>query len=332
MAATAVELEAGDRVVRVSSPDKVMFPDQGWTKLDVAHHYQLTATGALRGVADRPVLFKRWPQGVGAEPFFQKRASKHPPMATADITFPSQRPGRMHVPRDAGDVLAMVQLNCLDLNPWPVRSTDIDHPDELRLDLDPTEGTDFEDVREVADVVREVLGEAGIATWPKTSGSRGIHVYARIRPQWTFYEVRRAVLAVAREVERRHPRATTKWWKEERDGVFLDYNQMAQDKTIASAYSVRPTGLVSAPFTWDELGTIDPWALDLASFPARWDRVGDPSDGIDERHDDIDPLLELVWEDEERGLGDAPWPPHYPKMPGEPPRVAPSRRRRDDES
>jgi DNA ligase D-like protein (predicted polymerase) len=322
-----VRIEVGGEPFRISSPVKVRFPEQGWTKMDVVDHYLATGEGALRGVRNRPTMLKRWPNGVSDEPFYQKRAGKSPPMATVDIRFPSQRPGRMHVPRTLRDVMTMVQLGCLDLNPWSARADDTDHPDELRVDLDPTDGVPFDAVRRVAARVRDVLDERGLVGWPKTSGSRGIHVYARLEPRWTFYEVRRAVLALAREVGRREPLATTAWWKEERTGVFIDYNQAARDKTIASAFSVRPTGLVSAPFHWDELGDIDPHALDLARFAARWEAVGDPSRGIDEAAGDLDPLLELVVEDEERGLGDAPWPPHYPKMPGEPPRVAPSRRR-----
>ena len=308
-----------------------MFPDDGWTKMDVVEHYVMCVEGAFRGVRDRPTMMKRWPQGVAEDPFYQKRASAKSTMDTVAIRFPSQRPGRMAVPRDRGDVVYMAQLNCLDLNPWPVRADDIDHPDELRIDLDPTDGSDFEDARMVAAVVKDVLDEAGLTGWPKTSGSRGIHIYARIEPRWTFHEVRRAVLALAREVERRAPeRATTKWWKEERHGVFMDYNQAARDKTIASAYSVRPTGMVSAPFAWDELGDIQPQDLTLGTFGTRWAAVGDPSDGIDSATGVIDTLLDWVARDEENGIGDAPWPPHYPKQPGEPPRVAPSRMRQEN--
>ncbi len=322
---TTVEV-AGERV-RISSPGKMMFPDRGWTKLDVAEHYAMCADGALRGVFGRPTMLKRWPEGVAGEPFYHKRAKPTDKFETVQIRFPSQRPGLMRVPRTAGDVLRMVQLNCLDLNPWPVRAEDIDHPDELRLDLDPTPDSSFEEARQVAGVVRDVLAESGLVSWPKTSGSRGIHIYCRIETRWDYFQCRRAVLAVAREVERRHPRATTAWWKEERSGVFVDFNQMARDKTIASAYSVRHTGMVSAPFRWDELETIDPESIHLGSFPDRWAEVGDLTAGMDDAAGRLDALLEMVAADEEAGLGDAPWPPHYPKQPGEPPRVQPSKRR-----
>ncbi|MDH3426007.1 MAG: hypothetical protein OEM22_04970, partial [Acidimicrobiia bacterium] len=246
---------------------------------------------------------------------------------TVEITFPSQRPGRMRVPRSEGDIIRMAQLNCLDLNPWTVRAEDIDHPDELRIDLDPTPDSSFQEAREVAAVVRDILAEYGLVGWPKTSGSRGIHIYAPIEPEWTFHEVRRCVLAVAREAERRHPRATTAWWKEERSGVFLDYNQAARDKTIASAYSVRPTGYVSVPFLWKELDTVEIEAFDLATFPARWKAVGDLTEKMFDKPGRLEKLLEQVAIDEENGIGDAPWPPHYPKQPGEPPRVQPSKRK-----
>jgi DNA ligase D-like protein (predicted polymerase) len=329
MAKNEIHLDVGDEAVRISNPDKVMFPDQGWTKADVAGHYAMCVEGALRGVVGRPTMLKRWPNGVGDDPFYQKRATTKDQFDTVEITFPSQRPGRMRVPRSAGDVVRMAQLNCLDLNPWPARADDIDHPDELRIDLDPTPDSSFTEAREVAAAVHEILSEHGLAAWPKTSGNRGIHIYARIEPRWTYHQARRAVLAVAREAERRHPRATTAWWKEERHGVFIDYNQMARDKTIASAYSVRQTGFVSTPFRWDELDSIDPQSMTLAAFPGRWQEVGDLTDGIDEQAGMLGALLERVAADEEEGLGDAPWPPHYAKQPGEPPRVAPSRRRKD---
>lgn len=329
MAKNEIHLEVGDESVRISSPDKVMFPDQGWTKADVARHYAMCVDGALRGVMGRPTMLKRWPKGVGDEPFYQKRATTNDQFDTVEIRFPSQRPGRMRVPRTPGDVLRMAQLNCIDLNPWPARAEDIDHPDELRIDLDPTPDSSFGEAREVAAVIHDILAENGLVGWPKTSGNRGIHVYARIEPRWTYHEARRAVLAIAREAERRHSGATTAWWKEERHGVFIDYNQMARDKTIASAYSVRQTGFVSAPFTWRELDSIEPQSMTLAAFPDRWDDAGDLTAGIDDEPGVLDTLLELVATHEEEGLGDAPWPPHYPKQPGEPPRVAPSRRRKD---
>lgn len=326
MARTETVIDAGGVPVRLSSPDKVMFPEQGWTKLDVAQHYLRCAPGVLRAIAGRPCLLKRWPRGAGGEPFYQKRAPKAA-RETARITFPSARPGRMVVARELQDVIWMVQLNCLDLHSWPVTTADLDHPDELRLDLDPAEGADFEMARAVAALCRAVLAEHGLKGRPKTSGSRGIHIYAPIETRWTFHEVRRASLALAREVERREPGlATTEWWKERRSGVFIDYNQNARDKTIASAYSVRHTGLVSAPFAWDELETIDPHTLDLEAFAERWDALGDVAAAIEAPPGRLDGLLALAEADEARGLGDAPWPPHYPKQPGEPPRVQPSKR------
>jgi DNA ligase D-like protein (predicted polymerase) len=312
---------------RISSPDKVMFPEQGWTKLDVVTHYMTCLPGALRGVKDRPTMLKRWNDGVGGEPFYHKRAKQSDAFDTVEIRFPSQRPGRMRVPRAGIDVIRMTQLNCLDLNPWPARARDVDHPDELRIDLDPTPDSSFGEAREVAHVVKEILDENGLVSWPKTSGNRGIHIYARISPRWTYHQARRCVLAVAREAERRHERATTAWWKEERFGVFIDYNQMARDKTIASAYSVRHTGLVSAPFRWDELDDVEPGAFDLMSFRERWADVGDLTEEIDDAAGELGSLLEQVAADEEAGIGDAPWPPHYPKQPGEPPRVQPSKKR-----
>ena len=326
MARKETLIDAEGVAVRLSSPDKVMFPERGWTKLDVAEHYLRCAPGVLRAIRGRPCLLKRFPRGAGGDPFYQKRAPKDA-RETAWITFPSARPGRMVVARELQDVIWMVQLNCLDLHSWPVTTDDLDHPDELRLDLDPSEGADFEMARPVAALCREVLAEHGLAGRPKTSGSRGIHIYVPIEPRWTFHEVRRASLALAREVERRGPGlATTEWWKEQRHGVFIDYNQNARDKTIASAYSVRHTGLVSAPFAWDELETIDPHALDLEAFAERWDALGDVAATVEAPRGRLDGLLALAAADEERGLGDAPWPPHYPKQPGEPPRVQPSKR------
>jgi bifunctional non-homologous end joining protein LigD len=327
MAKSEMYLEAAGREVRISSPDKVMFPEQGWTKLDVARHYLYCAEGVTRAMAGRPTLLKRWPKGINHEPFYQKRASTNA-RETAEIRFPSARPGKMLIPRDVSDIIDMVQLNCLDLHPWPVRTPDLDHPDELRVDLDPSEGSSFEEARAVASVVRQVLEENGLTSWPKTSGSRGIHIYARLEPKWTFNEVRRGVLALSREVERREPElSTTAWWKEERSGVFLDYNQNARDKTVASAYSVRHTGMISTPFRWDELETIGPAAYTLGNFAERWDAVGDLEEGMDAAAGSLDGLLEMVAKDEAQGIGDAPWPPHYPKQPGEPPRVQPSKRK-----
>ena len=328
MAKDEVYVDADGEPVRVSSPGKVMFPEQGWTKLDVVEHYLRCGPGILNAVRGRPCMLKRWTKGVGEPPFYQKRAPKDA-RETTPIRFPAARPGRMVVARELRDVIWMAQLNCIDIHPWPVTTDDLDHPNELRIDLDPAEGATFDMTREVAAVCRELLEEHGLTGWPKTSGSRGIHIYARIEPRWEFNDVRRAAVAFAREVERRAPGlATTAWWKEERSGVFLDYNQNARDKTIASAYSVRDTGRVSAPFRWDELMTIDPLALDLRGFAERWDEVGDLAAGMDDAAGRLDGLLALAGADDERGLPDLPWPPHYAKQPNEPPRVAPSRRRK----
>ncbi len=330
MAGDETHVEIDGRRVRISSPGKVMFPARGWTKLDLVEHYLTCRTGALRGVQGRPTVLKRFDKGVDEEPVFQKRArTSDPKHELVTVRFPSGRSADLFVPRHAADVVWLAQQNCVDLNPWPVRAGDVDHPDELRIDLDPTPGVDFADVRRVAVEVRAVFGEHGLVGWPKTSGNRGIHVYARIEPEWSFTEVRRAALALGREVARRRPQiATTAWWKEERDGVFLDYNQNARDRTIASAYSVRHTGLVSAPLRWDEVPDVDPRDFALDTFPQRWSAVGDLTEGIDEAVGRLDGLLELARQDEEGGLGDAPWPPHFPKREGEPDRVQPSRRRK----
>ena len=313
--------------IRISSPSRIVFPDQGWTKLDVATHFATVAVGARRGISGRPTMLKRYMKDVTVDPIYQKRASKNTPFETADIRFPSQRPGRMNVPRTKADVVRLAQLGCLDFHPWPVRAEDIDHPDELRIDLDPTDGFTFDHVREAAGLVKVLLDELDLIGWPKTSGSRGIHVYIRIEPLWDFFQTRRAVLALGRELERRHPELiTTKWWKEERTGVFIDYNQNARDKTVSSAYGVRPTGFVSAPFTWDELPDVHIEDFPLGSFADRWADVGDLTDGIDDAAGRIDTLMAWMRRDEEEyGQGEAPWPPQYPKMPGEPPRVQPSK-------
>jgi bifunctional non-homologous end joining protein LigD len=329
MAKDEVVVDVAGGPVRVSSPGKILFPEQGWTKLDVVRHYLSCADGALRGVYGRPTVLKRWRYGVAGEPFFQKRAPKEAGREYARITFPSGRSAELLVPRTPADVVWMVHLGCLDLNPWPVRAEDVDHPDELRVDLDPIPGVAFADVRTVALAARGVLDDHGLVGWAKTSGSRGLHVYVRIVPEWSFTEVRRAALALAREVERRLPSlATSAWWKEQRHGVFLDYNQNARDRTVASAYSVRQTGLVSAPLSWDEVGDVDPRAFPLDRFAERYAAVGDLTAGIDDAVGRLDDLLALARRDEEEGLGDAPWPPHFPKQEGEPARVQPSRRRR----
>jgi DNA ligase D-like protein (predicted polymerase) len=325
-------VSVGGEEVRITSPGRVIFPEQGWTKFDVVEHFIRVADGAARGIAGRPTMLKRYMKDVTVDPIYHKRASKNTPFETVDIRFPSQRPGRMNVPRTEADVVRLAQLGCLDFHPWPVRAEDIDHPDELRFDFDPTPGVTFDQVRTAVAGAKDLLDEVGLVGWPKTSGSRGIHVYVRIEPIWDFMQTRRAVLAFARELERRmEGLVTTKWWKEERVGVFVDYNQNARDKTVSSAYGVRPTGHVSAPFTWDELDDIAIEDFPLGSFSDRWDAVGDLTDGIDEAVGQIHTLMDWVVRDEEIGIGDAPWPPHYPKMPGEPPRVQPSKQRRPDD-
>lgn len=332
----STSIDADGTPVRLSSPDKVVFPQQGWTKLQVAEHYLACSEGALRGVYGRPTVLKRWPDGAEGEAFFQKRAPK-PEARTGEreheyttVTFPSGRSADLLVPRGLHDVIWMVQLNCLDLNPWPVRTEELDHPDELRIDLDPSPGVAFDDVKRVALVAREVLEEHRLTGWPKTSGSRGIHVFVRIEPCWSFTEVRRAALALAREVERRRPDlATSAWWKEERHGVFIDYNQNARDRTVASAYSVRQTGLVSAPLAWDEVPDVALEDFPMVGFAARYVKMGDLTSGMDESIGRLDGLLELAGQDEAQGLGEAPWPPHFPKAPGEPRRVQPSKRRKE---
>ena len=312
--------------MRLTSPDRVVFPRQGWTKLDVARHFTAVAEGCLRGVYGRPTMMKRYMKNVDEPPIYNKRASPKSPLETAMIRFPSQRPGRMNVPRTQADLIRLVQLGCLDFHPWPVRAEDLDHPDELRLDFDPTEGFTFADVKAAALAGRELLDELGLRGWPKTSGSRGVHVYVRIEPLWDFFQTRRAVLAFGRELERRCPGLiTTKWWKEERRGVFVDYNQNARDKTVSSAYGVRPTGYVSAPVTWEELPDAEIEDFPMDRFGERYAAAGDLTAGIDGAPGRIDQLLEWSARDEAAGLGDAPWPPNYPKMPGEPPRVQPSK-------
>ncbi len=334
-ARSSITLDLEGVPFRLSSPDKIVFPRQGWTKLDVASHYLACRQGALRAVFGRPSVLKRWPDGAEGEPFFQKRAPKPGGGAEheyATVRFPSGRSADLLVPRTAADLLWMVQLNCLDLNPWPVRAGDLDHPDELRVDLDPGPDVPFSAVRTVALRCRDVLEEQALVGWPKTSGSRGLHIFVRIEATWSFTEVRRAALALAREVERREPSlATTAWWKEERHGVFIDYNQNARDRTMASAYSVRPTGFVSAPLTWAEVPDAHVEDFPLDRFASdRYARAGDLTERMDEAVGRLDGLLDLARRDEQGGLGDAPWPPHFPKQRGEPPRVQPSKRRRTE--
>jgi bifunctional non-homologous end joining protein LigD len=325
-------LTTAGREVVISNPRKVLFPGAGYTKLDVAQYYLAVADGALRGAGGRPNVLVRYPDGISGEFFFQKRAPRSRPawIEVVALQFPSGRIAEEIVPRDAAALLWMANLGCLELHPHPVRAEDLDHPDELRVDLDPVPGVEWPQIRTVARVVRATLEEFGLAGWPKTSGSRGLHVLVRIERRWTFDQVRRAALALAREVERRAPGlATSKWWKEERHGVFLDYNQNAKDRTVASAYSVRPRpdARVSAPLAWEEIDGCDPADFTLATMPARVAVVGDRHEAIDRHAGTLDALLDLSARHEAEGLGDAPWPPHYRKQAGEGPRVAPSRRR-----
>ena len=309
-----------------------MFPGPGHTKLDVVRYYLAVADGALRGAGGRPNVLVRYPRGVGEEFFYQKRAPASRPawVEVVSLRFPSGRSAEEVVPRDAAALAWLANLGCLELHPHPVRAEDLEHPDELRVDLDPVPGVEWPQVREVAGVVQAALTDHGLVGWPKTSGSRGMHVLVRIEPRWGFDEVRRAALALAREVEGRVPRlATSKWWKEERHGVFVDYNQNAKDRTVASAYSVRPTpdARVSAPLSWDEVEACDPADFTLVSMPERFREVGDRHEAIDGSAGSIEGLLELSARHEREGLGDAPWPPHYRKREDEPPRVQPSKRR-----
>ena len=330
----SVTLEIEGQQVPVSNPAKLFFPDAGVTKLDLVNYYLTVADGALRGVRNRPMALKRFPNGAGGEFFFQKRAPASLPafVTTVELAFPSGRTADEVVVSNAAALSWVVNLGCIDLNPHPVRSSDLDHPDELRVDLDPGPGVPWADVRSVALVVAEVLTDHGIVGWPKTSGSRGIHVYTRLEPRWGFSDVRRAALALAREVERRAPAiATSKWWKEERHGVFIDYNQNAKDRTVASAYSVRPVpdARVSAPLLWSEVPDAELGDFTVGSMAARFAKLGDVGAGIDDDAASLEPLLELSARQEAQGLGDAPWPPHYAKQEGEPPRVQPSKRRTD---
>jgi DNA ligase D-like protein (predicted polymerase) len=328
----SITLPIAGREVTVSNPQKILFPEAGHTKLDLVRYYLAVADGALRAAGGRPNVLVRYPNGIHGEFFYQKRAPPSRPswIEVVSLSFPSGRTAEEVVPGDAAALAWMANLACLELHPHPVRADDLDHPDELRVDLDPVPGVGWDQVREVARVVRATLDDFGIRSWPKTSGSRGIHVYVRIERAWTFTEVRRAALAFAREVERRAPTlATSKWWKEERRGVFLDYNQNAKDRTVAGAYSVRPTpdARVSAPLAWDEIDECDPRDFTLATMPARFRQLGDRHQDMDSRPCSLAALLELSARQERDGLGDAPWPPHYRKQAGEPARVQPSRRR-----
>jgi DNA ligase D-like protein (predicted polymerase) len=327
-----IVLEAAGLEVNITNPDKVLFPEAGHTKLDLAKYYLSVAEPALRGAGGRPNVLVRYPNGVGQEFFYQKRApdSRPPWLEVVTISFPSGRTASEIVPRDAAALAWMANMGCLELHPHPVRADDLDHPDELRVDLDPGPGVEWDYVRRVALVVREVLEDHDLRGWPKTSGSKGMHVNVRIERRWTFDEVRRSALALAREVERRAPElATSKWWKEERHGVFIDYNQNAKDRTVASAWSVRPTpeARVSMPLDWDEVAGVDPTEFTLITAPRRLAERGDAAAGIDEAAGSLDKLLALSAEQEAGGQGDAPWPPHYEKKAGEPPRVMPSRKK-----
>jgi DNA ligase D len=344
VAAAAEEVEVAGRTMRLSSPDKLYYPARGFTKRDVFTYYLSVEDGIMRALRDRPTTLERWPQGVfeGAklstrvdnrgDAFYQKRVPKTAPdwLERVEIAFPSGRTADELCPADLGHVAWAAQLGTIVFHAWPVRRSDVDHPDELRIDLDPQPGTDFADAAEAAGELRAVLAELGAVGWPKTSGGRGVHVYLRIVPRWTFTEVRRAVIALGRELERRRPdRVTTAWWKELRgERVFVDYNQMARDRTIACAYSLRANqrATVSTPVTWDELTECEPDDFNLATVPARLAQRGDPHAGIDDQPWDITPLLAWADRDDRDGQGgDLPYPPDYPKMPGEPPRVQPSR-------
>ena len=333
MPARSEVVTVAGRQVAITNPDKVFFSRPGYTKRDLVSYYMAVADGALRGAGNRPMAMKRFVNGAEGEYFFQKRAPESRPdwLHTVELSFPSGRTADEIVIDDAAGLAWVANLGCIDLNPHAIRADDLDHPDELRVDLDPMPGVPWDDIRRVALVAREVLADHGLVGWPKTSGSRGIHINVRVEPRWTFDQVRRAAVALAREIERRAPAiASSKWWKEERHGVFIDYNQNAKDRTVASAYSVRPVpdARVSAPVTWDELPVCELGDFTLATVPARFERVGDPGAGIDEAVGSLDRLLELSARQQKDGLGDAPWPPHYAKAPGEPPRVMPSRARK----
>ena len=333
----AERLVVDGREIPISNPSKVLFPKPKYTKLDLVHYYLAVAEGALRGAGGRPNVLVRYPNGITGEFFYQKRApeSRPPWIEVVSLRFPSGRSADEVVPRDAAALAWLANLACLELHPHPVRAEDLDHPDELRVDLDPVPGVKWARVRQVAQVVHGTLRDFGLTGWPKTSGSRGLHVLTRIERRWGFDEVRRAALALAREIERRAPKlATSKWWKEERHGVFVDYNQNAKDRTVASAYSVRPTpdARVSAPLGWDEVDAVDPAEFTLATMPRRFASLGDRHAGIDETPGSLEPLLDLAARHEREGLGDAPWPPHFKKQRGEPPRIEIGRAKRKQDA
>ena len=322
-------LTVAGREVAISHPDKLLFPKPKHTKLDLVRYYLAVSEGALRGAGGRPNMLVRYPDGIEGEHFYQKRAPAGRPhwIEVVALRFPSGRIAQEIVPRDAAALAWLANLGCLELHPHPVRAEDLEHPDELRIDLDPVPGVTWKQVQEVATVAGAVLQDFNLVGWPKTSGSRGMHICVRLERRWGFEDVRRGALALAREVEQRAPKlATSKWWKEERHGVFVDYNQNAKDRTVASAYSVRPTpdARVSAPLSWDEVADCDPADFTLSSMPARFNSLGDPHRAIDQHAGSLAGLLQLF---ERQGLGDAPWPPHYRRQASEPPRVRPSRRR-----
>ena len=318
------------REIAISHPDKVLFPQLGYTKLDLVRYYLSVSAGALRGAGGRPNMLVRYPDGIEGQHFYQKRAPASRPswIEVADIHFPSGRAAQEIVPRDAAALAWLANLACLELHPHPVRAENLEHPDELRIDLDPVPGVTWKQIQEVTAIAGAVLREFKLVGWPKTSGSRGMHILVRLEPRWSFDQVRRAALALAREVETRAPQlATSKWWKEERQGVFVDYNQNAKDRTVASAYSVRPNAQarVSTPLTWDEIGYCDPAEFTITTVPSRFAKLGDVHAGIDAQAGSLEGLLELFVR---QGLGDAPWPPHYRRGTLEPPRVQPSKRQK----
>lgn len=323
-------LSIDGREVRITHPDKLYFSQAKVTKLDLVRYYLAVAPGALAGIRDRPIVLKRFVNGAEGEAFYQKRAPAQRPswLRTVTLSFPSGRTAEEVVVDDAPGLAWIVNLGCIELHPHPVRSRDLEHPDELRIDLDPIPGVSWADVRRVALEVRSFLEEVGLRGWPKTSGSRGMHINVRIEPRWSFAEVRRAAVALSRAVERRAPTlASSKWWKEERHGVFLDYNQNAKDRTTCSAYSVRPLpdARVSTPLDWQEVPDCDPAEFTMFTVPDRFAKIGNPHDDMDSTPGSLEALLELAAKDEAAGLGDAPWPPHFRKMENEAPRVAPSR-------
>ena len=347
MASPATEVDAAGRAVRVTNPDRVIYPaterTAEVTKLMVVEYYLAVAPGIMRALDHRPTTLERWPKGVYegiklstrsgdvGDAFYQKRVPKGAPeyVETARITFPSGRTADEVCPTEPAVVAWAAQMGTLTFHPWPVRRDDVDHPDEMRIDLDPQPGTDFSDAARVAGVARELLEDLGMRGFPKTSGNRGVHIYVRLQPRWDFVEVRHAAIAFGRELERRTTGVTTSWWKEERgENVFVDYNQNSRDRTIASAYSLRPIpgAPVSTPVTWEELPDVDPRAFNLHTVPARFAELGDLHETIDDEAHSLEPLLEMYARDEKQGLGEMPYPPDYPKMPGEPPRVQPSKK------